>query len=224
MASRVGRTWAVPDVRSRSLSALAAIALHGLVAALLLTLTPPAPRERKIEDSLKLFVPAPPSPTKRAQRAPRPPPARPSTTHTAENRPASAITLINTAPASLVATAPASMAAITIAAPPVTPTPAPAQTVPKPESDTEIRAYRHRLWSHIARSRPVGIRLEGTCLISFRIDRDGRLLSLHLARSSGTVMLDRLALRTMAGAAPFPPPPDALDEAALNFTIAFSFR
>ena len=218
------------DIRGRSLSALSALVLHGVAAGLLLKLAPPAPPERPAEQGLRLFTPTapvPPTPPEpenapSPHQAPAADPASPPAPSTAA-RPHAAV------PAAAVSTpivAPLTdLTRATTPAPPVAVPPPPAPPPPiGPDAENEARAYQQRLWAQIARARPPGIRLAGASLVSFRLDREGRLLSLHLARSSGTIMLDRLALRTVARAAPFPPPPATFDEAALAFTIAFSFR
>jgi protein TonB len=84
--------------------------------------------------------------------------------------------------------------------------------------------YAARLWSHIAARRPAGIRLEGTTIVAFTLSRNGRVTELAVAEASGNAMLDRLALRSVRQASPLPPPPDALRDDQLRFTIPFSFR
>lgn len=234
--------FASSDHHGRSLPAVAAIALHALAAAALLT-APASIRKdgtarQAPQSSLKIFVPEPPVPEEPQQvppqqqpttePAPPPKPGAPSppflpkadgTTPTTGNIPPLSPTFAT--PALLTdRPSPASV-------PPTSATPRP--SLPKPEAkaanmDAEAQAYRQKLWAHIARLRPAGIRLEGSSLISFRIDRNGQLLSLHLARSSGNAMLDRLALRTLSRAAPFPPPPPSLDDTQLDFAIPFSFH
>ena len=51
---------------------------------------------------------------------------------------------------------------------------------------------------------------EGMAIVSFAIDREGRLVRARVLRSSGTAELDEAALATVRNAAPFPPPPAAL--------------
>lgn len=83
--------------------------------------------------------------------------------------------------------------------------------------------YRQRLWTAIAAARPPGIHLAGEALVSFTLDPAGQLLSVEISRSSGNALLDKLALRCVRGAAPFPPPPPALSTQGLRFSIAFQF-
>lgn len=89
---------------------------------------------------------------------------------------------------------------------------------------TDLReTYAALLWRSIAAARPNGIHIPGTARIAFRLDANGRLLDLSLAQSSGSALLDRLALRTVRTASPFPPPPAGLGPDQLAFVIAFRF-
>jgi protein TonB len=94
----------------------------------------------------------------------------------------------------------------------------------KPAASMILNGYASRLWSHIASRRPRGMRLAGTTTVTFSLSRTGELGNLSITGKSGNPMLDNLALRTIRGAAPFPAPPEALDEGQLRFTIPFSFR
>ncbi|MFP5382918.1 MAG: energy transducer TonB, partial [Gammaproteobacteria bacterium] len=58
--------------------------------------------------------------------------------------------------------------------------------------------------------------LEGNALAVFSLDRDGRILSLRLGKSSGVPVLDEAALETIRRAAPFPPPPAGLPFAVIE--------
>lgn len=103
--------------------------------------------------------------------------------------------------------------------------PAPQAAAPAPAA-THVAAevYQKILWQHVASRRPQGIHLEGEALVAFTLDRAGRLLSASIEQTSGNKMLDRLALRTVRTAAPFPPPPVSLPDDALRFSLAFNFK
>lgn len=120
-------------------------------------------------------------------------------------------------PAPVAAPMPEAAAALPLAAP--APTAAPRAASPALLSD-----YSARLWTHIAARRPAGIRLEGTTTVAFTLSRNGQVSELAVAGASGNAMLDQLALRSIRRAAPLPPPPDALRDDQLRFTIPFSFR
>lgn len=94
----------------------------------------------------------------------------------------------------------------------------------KAGSATGLDAYAARLWLHVAARRPAGIRLEGTATVAFSLSRSSQLRDVSLVARSGNPLLDRLALRTVRNATPFPPPPEALTDTQLRFTVPFSFR
>ena len=103
--------------------------------------------------------------------------------------------------------------------------PAPAPPVAAaPPSHQASEVYQKILWQQVASRRPQGIHLEGEAVVAFTLDRAGRLLSARIAQTSGNKLLDRLALRTVRTAAPFPPPPIELTDEALHFSLAFNFR
>lgn len=167
-----------------------------------------------------------------ALAAPLPPPptARPEP-RTATPMPRAALRAPAVKPAATLAhAAPApSAAASTAAAPDLTPSASPpasdatAAADPHAAAADDARlaaAYVQALWTQIAAARPTGTALHGEALVGFTLDADGRLVALELLQSSGNGLLDRLALRTVRRAAPFPPPPAA---AGREFRIAFHF-
>lgn len=58
--------------------------------------------------------------------------------------------------------------------------------------------------------------LEGNALVAFSLDREGRVLSLRIGKSTGSALLDEAALETIRRAAPFPPPPEGLPFAVIE--------
>lgn len=92
------------------------------------------------------------------------------------------------------------------------------------KADQALSLYQRALWDRIAARRPAGIYLSGVAMIGFTLSAEGNLISTELAASSGNAMLDRLALRTIRNAGPFPPPPQGVAKDRLTFTIAFSFH
>jgi protein TonB len=68
---------------------------------------------------------------------------------------------------------------------------------------------------------------QGVVLLSFSVDRSGRLLEHHVLRSSGHPALDEEAMSMMERAQPLPPFPPAMTEAKLDdltVPIQFSLR
>ncbi len=90
------------------------------------------------------------------------------------------------------------------------PPPPPAARGPeRSASATADAAYVRMLWSRINARKPAGQDLVGKALVTFVLDGQGRLTAASIAQSSGQILLDKLALRALRDAAPFPPPPDA---------------
>lgn len=89
---------------------------------------------------------------------------------------------------------------------------------------TALLAYQSQLWARISARKPAGIHLAGVATVRFSVGDDGALIAVELAASSGNAALDRLALRTVRNAAPFPVPPIGVERDQLVFTIAFSFH
>jgi len=73
----------------------------------------------------------------------------------------------------------------------------------------------HRHYPRSARKR----REEGTAVVQFALDNNGRLTSLHLMEGSGHRNLDRAAMQTLRNAQPFPQPPGG----ALRFSMPVRF-
>jgi protein TonB len=66
-------------------------------------------------------------------------------------------------------------------------------------------------------------REQGEVLLTFRLDRNGRVLSWQIAHSSGHDELDAEVSRMVAQAAPFPPFPTAWRESSASFTVPIGF-
>lgn len=108
--------------------------------------------------------------------------------------------------------------------------PSPEPSVPAPPKVTDdkktsaLAAYQNRLWARIAARKPIGVHISGTAMVRFIIGRGGELVSAELAATSGNAALDRLALRTVRNASPFPAPPADVEGDRLTFTVPFSFH
>lgn len=86
------------------------------------------------------------------------------------------------------------------------------------------RAYGQLVWKKIVERKPPGLRLPGTALVEFALDSRGAIVTARIVETSGDAELDALALKTVASAAPFDPPPAELTAADLVFEIPFAFR
>jgi protein TonB len=64
----------------------------------------------------------------------------------------------------------------------------------------------------------------GTAVVSFTIDRDGRVTAKNLARTSGSSVLDDAALTMITRANPLPRFPAAMPQESLSFTVPIRHR
>lgn len=92
---------------------------------------------------------------------------------------------------------------------------------PAGQPGADRAAYAALLWQQIAARRPSGLRLPGTTILLFMLDRNGDLADVSVQRTSGSALLDRIAVRTVRRAAPFPAPPAGIGD--LTFSVAFRF-
>jgi protein TonB len=80
-------------------------------------------------------------------------------------------------------------------------------------------AYSKMVWSALARHKPRAGQ-SGSTTVVFAIGATGMLGELRVGRSSGNARIDQLALATVRGAAPFPPPPGG----SASFSIRIDLR
>jgi protein TonB len=88
-----------------------------------------------------------------------------------------------------------------------------------------LPSYRDLVSAHLQRFKraPSGGG-SGTAVISFTIDRNGRLLSRDLKRSSGSSVLDDAALTMIQRANPLPRFPPAMPQESVSFTVPIRYR
>lgn len=170
--------------------------------------TPPAPQPAPAPEPVKSVVPLP----DHAKPMPVHQPHKPSPRLAPE-------------PA---ASAPSDAATVSLdSAPPSAPAPqqdaAPAAKTSSASAEDALRLYNMDIWARIQRHKPSRIRLRGTVTLSFSIARDGGLTASAISLSSGSDILDHVALDALRDAAPFPPPPGNND-GPMDFTIPFEFR
>ena len=105
------------------------------------------------------------------------------------------------------------------------PSPVDQQANRAPDSSAQyIRELAARL-SQVKRYPEVAVALheEGTVLLSFQIDRAGRLLAWTIVSSSGHDDLDNEVVRMIAAAAPFPPFPPSWVQPEKEFRVPIGF-
>lgn len=131
-------------------------------------------------------------------------------------------------PPSVVA-APALPRAITLPlAPPPQPTAQPGPPMP-PVQGPPPRDYLEWVMARLAAFRDyphaaLANRIQGTVLVRFVLDRQGRVSDFAVVKSSGAAILDEAARDTVARAAPMPPMPPDFPGETLALTLPIDFR
>jgi protein TonB len=170
------------------------------------------PQEARAETAAALPLPAPPplpkrkpeTPTARAAPQPEPAPSRKEAPKQTEARP----TVAQAEPAQTGAGRWLPMALA----------PADKPIAKEPQRLTG-QAYSSKVWAALARRKPRAGQ-SGSATVVFSIGMGGSLNSVSIGRSSGNARIDQLALATVRGAAPFPPPPSG----PASFSIRIDFH
>jgi protein TonB len=163
-----------------------------------------------------------PDPKPQEQPAPPEPPVHTATVATAEIKP-QAQPKPEKPPAPRTTAAPRS---------PVHSATAPAAPAPgSSRAESLSPSWISRLFSHLLRYRQYptaaqAARQEGVVMLSFTMDRQGRVLARHIVRSSGYSALDAEALAMIDRAQPLPPFPPEVTASTRSFVapIRFSLR
>ncbi|MEE3625680.1 TonB family protein [Nitrospirillum sp. BR 11752] len=168
------------------------------------------------------LLPPPPrvvdTPPVQPRHQPPPPPARQRSTAPVTSQPA---------PAPPVVTA---ILPVPEAPPPETgtdaaPPPTPMRHTPDPPPPDVLEAYTRVVWQALARHRPAHVAAAGTVVLSISVAADGQVRDAAILTSSGSGVLDAIALRAVSQAAPLPAPPEALlTDGRFSFTVPFRFR
>jgi protein TonB len=64
----------------------------------------------------------------------------------------------------------------------------------------------------------------GTAELAFSLNRNGKVLSSRVIRSSGVAALDQETIDTVRRAQPFPPPPPNMPGETFDFTVPIRFN
>lgn len=106
-----------------------------------------------------------------------------------------------------------------------------ASAVPSGATATGANAasWKSALMGKLLRSRhyPAAARADreqGVVVVSFTIDRGGRVLSSHVVQGSGHTLLDEEALATLQRANPLPAPPEGLGGGRISLTVPLRFN
>jgi protein TonB len=79
---------------------------------------------------------------------------------------------------------------------------------------------RHRFYPRVSRR----LNEEGTVVVRFIIQRDGRLTDIAIDNSSGSRRLDEAALQTLGKTTPFEPMPAVLGREQLSLTVPIVYH
>lgn len=95
-------------------------------------------------------------------------------------------------------------------------------------SANDMPTYREQIVSILSRNKNYPANSasrgeQGTAIVSFTIDRNGRLLERHLNQSAGSPALDREALGLLDRSQPFPPLPPDYTEVQLTMVVPLTF-
>jgi periplasmic protein TonB len=94
-------------------------------------------------------------------------------------------------------------------------------------SAQRVRAtWQKDLVAHLDKHKqyPAGSQRGGYILVSFELDRMGRVLSTNIVKGSGDAAFDEAALAMVRRSDPVPPPPPLVADEGLNFTLPVIFR
>ncbi|MDQ8700604.1 energy transducer TonB [Hyphomicrobium sp. LHD-15] len=83
-----------------------------------------------------------------------------------------------------------------------------------------LHLNKHKKYPSDARSRGE----QGVALVSYSIDRSGKVVAARLDRSSGSALLDQAALDALNSASPFPAPPTDVIDVTFKFAQPIQFR
>ena len=177
---------------------------------------PPPPEPPPVVEPEVVLPKPPPEPPKPKpevkKEAPKPQPEKPRPEKPKPPRP-----VAQQAQPAPVAAPPAPVAAPAPAAP--APSAAPSRAVPSWQGRVLGHLERHKRYPRSAQAR----RQEGVAQVRFTIDREGRVLSVQLDRSSGHSVLDEETVEMVRRASPLPAPPDEMAQDRIELVVPVQF-
>jgi periplasmic protein TonB len=90
-----------------------------------------------------------------------------------------------------------------------------------------VSEWKRQLFVHLSghqRFPPEACDHGGTAVVTFTLDRSGKLVSADLGRTSGVQPLDREALAMIKGAQPYPRPPPETSDDQLKVAVELKFE
>lgn len=175
---------------------------------------PPPPEPPPVVEPEVVLPKPPPEPPKPKpevkKEAPKPKPEKPKP-------PRPVVQPVQQAQPAPAAAPPAPAAAPVPAAP--APSAAPSRAVPSWQGRVLGHLERHKRYPRSAQAR----RQEGVAQVRFTIDREGRVLSVQLDRSSGHSVLDEETVEMVRRASPLPAPPDEMTQDRIELVVPVQF-
>ncbi|MBO0755325.1 MAG: energy transducer TonB [Bradyrhizobiaceae bacterium] len=118
------------------------------------------------------------------------------------------------------------------AAPPGAPVTAALPAAPAPGHDEERSAVAIATWDRALSARIEAVKRypvhahgqRGIARVEFRLDRNGRVLTSRITRSSGSAALDEDALATLKRAEPLPTPPSSISDEMLTIETTIRYK
>jgi protein TonB len=109
--------------------------------------------------------------------------------------------------------------------------PAPETTSPpRPRpSAAQVASWHRRIAQQIEQHKgyPPSARARhetGTAQLAFTLDRNGKVITNRIVRTSGSATLDQETIDTVRRAQPFPPPPPNMPGETFDFTVPIRFN
>jgi protein TonB len=109
--------------------------------------------------------------------------------------------------------------------------PVPVTTAPPPPrpSAAQVTTWHRQIAMRIERRKgyPAAAQARhetGVVQIAFTIDRQGKVITSRISRSSGSAALDQETIDTLRRAQPFPPPPPNMSGDTFEFTVPIRFK
>lgn len=119
---------------------------------------------------------------------------------------------------------PAPQAPATAETSPPPPSSSPPLADSAPEQADALAVYAKALRQRIMARLPGGLNRQGAVMVAFTLNTAGHITSAEVAQSSSDLQLDRIALRMVRAAAPFPAPPADVPDTRLRFSIEVRFH
>ncbi|MBP2229562.1 protein TonB [Azospirillum agricola] len=173
---------------------------------------PPPPPEPPPVVEPEVVLPKPPPEPPKPKPEPKKEPPKPKKEPPKPPPPRAAPQVAPVAPA-----APAPAPAPVAAAP--APSMAPSRAVPSWQGRVLGHLERHKRYPRSAQAR----RQEGVAQVRFVIDREGKVLSVQLDKTSGTAVLDEETVEMVRRASPVPAPPEEMTQDRIELVVPVQF-